>query len=258
MVNTSPQAFFAYPFSQPTLRESIQEAVPQLNSGKQVNIKTWEECNIGGKFVINTICDAIDEAELFFADLTGLNPNVMFELGYAIACDKRIWLVFDPTYPKEKKMFSELQVLSTIEYVSFSNSQEIVSGFYKNNPVDDRENTIFRTAILPRLEPGGYHSILHLKSKHEDEAAISVSHLLRQRLSNRGIIVDDPSESTIPSLAWYGSHVLGCAGLVCHFASPKREGAHIQTARHALVCGMARGFKKPLLMLAEGDFFVPR
>ena len=257
MAYTIPRAFFAYPSSQPLLSESIREAARQINTGGRVEIQTWEDYRSGGSFIIDTICAAIDEAELFFADITGFNPNVMFELGYAIACDKRIWLVFDPTYPKEKKMFSELQVLSTIEYVSFSNSQEIVSGFYKNNPVDDRENTIFRTAILPRLEPGGYHSILHLKSKHEDEAAISVSHLLGQRLSNRGVIVDDPSESTIPSLAWYGSHVLGCAGLVCHFASPKREGAHIQTARHALVCGMARGFKKPLLMLAEGDFLSP-
>ena len=257
MAYTIPRAFFAYPSSRPLLSESIREAAHQINTGGRVKIQTWEDCRSGGSFIIDTICTAIDEAELFFADITGFNANVMFELGYAIACDKRIWLIFDTTYADEKKMFNELKVLSTIEYIPFCNSQDIVSGFYKNNPVDDKENTIFHTAILPRLEPGGYDSILHLKSKYEDEAAISVSHLLRQRLSNRGVIIDDPSESTIPSLAWYGSHVFGCTGLVCHFANPKREGAHIQSARHALVCGMARGFETPLLMLAEGDFLSP-
>lgn len=39
--------------------------------------------------------------------------------------------------------------------------------------------------------------------------------------------------------------------------SSKREGGYIQTARHALVCGMASGWKKPLLMLAEDDFLPP-
>ena len=83
-----------------------------------------------------------------------------------------------------------------------------------------------------------------------------VSNELKKRLSNK-IIVDDPSESTVPSLGWYGEHVFGCTGLVCHFASPEVEGAHVQTARHALVSGMAHSFGKPLLMLAEDNFLSP-
>ena len=132
MVNTIPKAFFAYPSRSPTLKEAIHVAVPELNKKGQVKIKTWEECNIGGKFVINTICDAINEAKLFFADLTGLNANVMFELGYAVARDKRIWLIFDETYTEEKKMFDQLKVLTTIGYVPCCNSANIVSGFYKD------------------------------------------------------------------------------------------------------------------------------
>ena len=256
MASTIPRAFFAYPSSRPLLSESIREAVREINAGRRVNIQTWEECRSGGNLIIDTICDAINEAELFFADVTGLNANVMFELGYAIARDKRIWLIFNKTLKEEEKMFNELKILSTIEYVDFCNSEDIVSGFYKNNPVEDIESTIFRTAIEPNLKPGGYHSILHLKSKHEDEAAMRVSNALQTRLSNK-IIVDDPSESTVPPLDWYGKHVFGCTGLVCHFATPEVEGAHVQTARHALVCGMAHGFKKPLLMLAEDKFLSP-
>ena len=251
-----PKAFFAYSASGRTLKEPIREAVHILNATSQVNIQTWEECKIGGKFVINTICDAIDKAKLFFADLTGFNANVMFELGYAIAHDKRIWLIFDTTYPEEKNMFNQLKVLTTVGYVSCSNSQHIVSGFYKDDPVADIENTIFRTAIEPSLKPGGYHSILYLKSQHENQAAMRISNLLQKKLSNR-IIVDDPHESTVQTLTWYGSRVFGCNGLVCHFADPEREDAYLQTARHALVCGMAHGFGIPLLMLAEGEFLSP-
>ena len=152
MANTIPKAFFAYPSTTPTLKEPIHEAVPELNEKGQVHIRTWEQCNIGGKFVIDTICNAIDEAELFLADLTGLNANVMFELGYAIAGGKRIWLILDDTYTKEKDMFEQLKILTTVGYVSCCNSQNIVSGFYKDKPFADIENTIFRTPTEPNLK----------------------------------------------------------------------------------------------------------
>ena len=256
MANTIPEAFFAYPSSRPLLSESIREAVREINAGRRVKIQTWEDYKGGGNSIINTIWDAINKADLFFADVTGLNANVMFELGYAIARNRRIWLIFNKTLKDEEKMFNELKILSTIEYVDFSNSEDIVSGFYKNNPVEDLESTIFRTTIEPNLKPGGYNRILYLKSKYEDEAAMRVSNELKKRLSNR-IIVDDPSESTVPSLGWYGEHVFGCTGLVCHFATPEVEDAHVQTARHALVSGMAHSFGKPLLMLAEDNFLSP-
>ena len=256
MSDTIPKAFFAYSSSHPTLRESIQEAVRELNAGKQINIKTWEKCSIGGKFVINAICDAIDEAELFFADLTGLNANVMFELGYAIARDKRIWLIFDETYTEGKKMFNQLKVLTTVGYSPCCNSDDIVSGFYSDKPFADLENTIFRTAIESNIKPGGYHKIFHLKSQHENQAAMKVTNLLDKRLPNK-IILDDPRETPVQALTWYGIRVFSCKGLICHFTNPRREGAYLQTAQHALVCGMAYGAGVPLLMLAEGDFLSP-
>ena len=254
MVNTIPKAFFAYPSRSPTLKEAIHGAVPELNEKGQVNIKTWEQCNIGGKFVINTICDAIDKTELFFADLTGLNANVMFELGYAIARDKRIWLIFDETYTDGKNMFDQLRFLTTIGYVPCCNSQDIVSGFYKDKPFADIESTIFRTAIEPNLKPGD--SILYLKSQHENQAAMHMSNLLQERFPEK-IIVDAPNKPAVQSLVDYGNLVFGCNGLICHFTNPAREGAHLQTARHALICGMAHGFEKPLLMLAEDEFSSP-
>ena len=256
MTNTIPKAFFAYSSRQPTLREPIQAAVHELNAARQVDIKTWEECNIGGKFVIDTICTAINEADLFFADLTGLNANVMFELGYAIARNKRVWFIFDESYPEEKKMFDQFKVLTTVGYVPCCNSNDIVTGFYANPPIMDIDNTIYRTAIEPNLRPGGYQSIFYLKSQHENQAAMRMSRRLQERLPNK-IIVDDPRESTVQTLPWYGSRVFDCKGLVCHFTNPDRVGAHLQTARHALVCGMAHGSGIPLLMLAEGNFLSP-
>lgn len=256
MTNGIPKAFFAYPSSPPTLKEPIQDAIHELNTARHVNIQTWEKCSIGGKLIIDTICEAIDDSELFFADLTGCNANVMFELGYAIARDKRIWPIFDESYTEEKKMFDQLKVLSTVGYVPCCNSDDIVSGFCNNNPLKDMEKTIYRTTIEPNLKPHGYHSILYLKSQHENQAGMRMSDLLNKRMFKK-IIIDDPRESTVRPLTWYGIRVFGCKGLVCHFTNPARAGASLQTARHALVCGMAYGAGIPLLMLAEGEFLSP-
>lgn len=177
-----PKAFFAYPSSEDTLREAIQDAVPKLNKIGLVNIKTWEECNPSGNFIIKTIRQAIDEAELFFADLTGLNHNVMFELGYAIAHNKRIWLIFDDTITEAKKMFNQLRVLSTVAYTRCCNSDDIVKGFYKEKPYANLKNTIFHSEIESNLEERGSAHIFHLKREHEDQAAVRVSNLLQKKL----------------------------------------------------------------------------
>lgn len=256
MNHTIPKAFFAYP-AETSLREAIPAAVHRLNAQSHITIRTWEDCPIGENFIVNTICREIDEADLFFADLTKLNANVMFELGYAITRKKRVWLIFDDTNEEGKHMFNQMKILTTVEYVPCCNSGDIVDAFYRERPDQDIENTMFQTAIEPGLKPGGYNSILHLKSQDKNEAAVRVSNLLQKRLSKK-IIFDDPRESTVRTLTWYGSRVFDCKGLVCHFTNSERRGAsYLQTARHALVCGMAHGSEIPLLMLAEGDFLSP-
>jgi hypothetical protein len=53
----------------------------------------------GGTYLIHPrMYDAIDSSEIFIADLTGLRPNVMIELGYAINHQptKRLLLMFNP------------------------------------------------------------------------------------------------------------------------------------------------------------------
>ena len=85
-----PRAFFAYPPQPYAQAETVKEAAAKINGTRVVSLRTWEDMSVAGKNVMAEICREINEAEIFCADITGLNPNVMFELGYAIARDKRI------------------------------------------------------------------------------------------------------------------------------------------------------------------------
>ena len=153
MTPSLPKGFFAYPSTPKTISETIRAAVANLNKSNIVHIKVWEDCRVGGKVIVDEICKEIVQADLFCADLTHLNANVMFELGYAIAKNKRIWLLLDTSIVEVGKRFDQLRILTTVGYTSYCNSRDIEEAFYRDSPYLDLSDTIYETAILtfPRL-----------------------------------------------------------------------------------------------------------
>lgn len=255
MSNEVPKGFFAYPSTPTSIGETITTAIRKINGGQAVKLTPWEECRTGGKIIIEEICRVIDDCDLFCADLTGLNPNVMFELGYAIAKNKRIWLIFDTTFSESKTKFDQLRILTTVGYRNYCNSEDIENAFYDDQPFSDLDRTIYKDSIEPNLVPGERSTLLYLKSRHDTESSRYVS----KRVENPKIrvIVNDPKESSVQSLTWYGTKVYSVKGVVCHFTSQDREGANLHNARYALVAGMSFGMDKKLLMLEQGTSFVP-
>jgi len=254
----APTGFYAYE-ADPATSERIGKAVAELNAGGLVLITTWENLRVSGKVVIHTVCDAIRESAIFCADITSLNHNVMFELGYAIGQNRRIWISYDPTMPELAAKFEQLKVLTTIGYAKCTNSYEIVRAFLTDKPFEDLKATIFDEAIAPTLPSAQRETLLYLKSRHNTEASVVLSAKVEKGARGAGLplIIDDPRETTAQPLAWYGEQVYNAAGVICHFISPKREGAALHNARYALVAGLAHGMGRSLLMLAEGEFVVP-
>src|ERR1035437_4659056 len=78
MMNKPLKIFAAYPSYPPALSETIRIAFDRL-SGPTYEITVWENARVGGKVIIGELCRLIDECDLFVADVTGINPNVMFE-----------------------------------------------------------------------------------------------------------------------------------------------------------------------------------
>ncbi len=255
MSQANLKGFFAYPSDPPSVGESIATAAQEINSGKLVELKTWEQCRVGGKVIIQEICKEIEQADLFCADLTGMNPNVMFELGFAIAQNKRIWLILDTSFSALKRQFDQLRVLTTVGYATYHNSLQIIETFYKDQPYQDPQVTIFNQAIEPSLQPDLEEKLLYLKSRVDTESSVRISK--RIAVSPMPQIVNDPRESTAQTLTWYGVNTFSSLGVICHLMHPEREGALLHNARYALAAGIAYGMAKPLIMLTEGDFLAP-
>jgi len=249
------KGFFAYPSKPPACGDAIGNAVEEINNAGEVCIKTWEECKVTGRVIIDEICREIDAAQFFCADLTGINPNVMFELGYAIAKNKQIWLVLDPSLHLAKQNFNRLKMLTTIGYHAYHNSKQIVDGFYRDRPYENLNETIFQQSILPSLSTSNNDLLLYVKSRHDSEASVKIS--LRVGESKLSVKIDDPSETLVQPLVWYAQQAHGAAGVVCHLTGHDREDHQVLNAKASFVAGLAHGFGRPLIMLSESDYLQP-
>jgi hypothetical protein len=252
-----PKGFFAYAAAPPSIPEIVKAAVESINKNQIVRIRTWEDLQVGGKYIIGEICAAIDEADFFCADITTINANVLFELGFAIARDKRIWLIRDDSYTDARKEFNQLQMLTTVGYSAYVNVEDIIKAFFAESPHTSLDRTIFRESIQPTLAPNDAPGVLvYLKSRIDTEASVRVTRALQD--SKLPMVVDDPRETSVQPLNWYAQKLYKAIALTTHFLSPTREGFRLHNARYALVSGLARGFDIHTLMLSEqNDLLAP-
>jgi hypothetical protein len=229
------QIFFGYA-SQPELsRETLYSASEEISSTGLVEVLSWESLKVGGRVVVTAILDAIDDSELAVFDVSTLNENVLFEVGYAIGRAKGIWLLLDTTDKEAKWLWKKFRLLSSVGYVSWVNSEDIKIAFLRDLP-HQSESTIFDDLIEPNLTPTIGASIFYFPSFHD----IDPSKELGRRLdaeARRGVrlLSADPTESAISPLAWYAEKVNGTSGTVVHFEASRRELAPLHNARAAVL-----------------------
>ncbi len=253
---TPIDCFFAYPAKPPALSEVIEKSILKINeAGTELVIAHgWKELNISGKIIVTEICTAIDKCPLFVCDLTILNPNVLFELGYAIARNKRIWITLDTSYEESKQNYDRFPLLRNVGYSGYQNSEHLVSQFFSEHPYEDIANTIYSKIITASSSRQRQNSILYLKSRVETEASIQLSRLIDNSIS---AILDDPLENNSPTLSWYVEHAKNSVGAIVHLLDEKRDDRFNQNAKYSFISGMVYGFGNSLLMLAHAKYSTP-
>ncbi len=187
--------FFAYSSKPQSVRDSIKEAIHQINDLGVTHLTSWEDYSVHGKEILDEVKKQIDEANYFCADLTGFSDNVLFELGYAIAKQKSIFLILDTSHRESVNRYRELCSLTTIGYQKYTNSSDIVNAFY--NFVNNNQSQI--NQISKQYSSG--KPLLFLKNQHNTD----YSKIIIQKIEELKIpcTIDDPFESKIQPLDWY-------------------------------------------------------
>jgi hypothetical protein len=250
-----PLCFVAYPSSPADRAESIEQAIKDLHAGGVVDIIGWKSLTVSGRVVISAICDEIKNRQIFIADVTALNPNVLFELGYAIAHRKRVWLLLNPSIERAKVEFDRFQLLTTVGYAIYNNSRDIVAQFYREEPYKKLDQSLYDELLRAAGPSSKKDALLYLRCDVDTEASMRIA----RRVSSGPIpsVIDDPQEVRMQPFAWYVQQVTSAFAIVCHFLSTEYRGWEAHNAKHALVAGLAHGLAKPLLMLAHEPYASP-
>jgi hypothetical protein len=250
-----PRCFVAYA-SQPThLAESIETAIETIKTNGVVEIIGWKSLTVTGRVLLSAICEAIRACDVFIADVTGLNANVLFELGYAIARRKRIWLLLNPSISRARSEWDRFQLLKTVGFAPFTNSEEISRRLYSEEPYNKLNQDLFGELLNSAGPASKPDALLYLQCTVNTEAAM----LVARRVSTGPIksLIDDPQEVRVQPLSWYVQQVSTAFGVVCHFLSSDFRDSGQNNAKQAIVAGLAYGSSKPLLMMAHEPYESP-
>lgn len=245
-------AFFAYGSETPSCGEFIETAIKEINSsGHLVNIKSWKSLSIGGNFLISTILKEIEDCDLFCCDVTNLNENVLFELGFAIARNKPVWIIQDISLSVSFQRYKEFILLNNIGYINYTSSKNIVDSFL-NQKQYMAKKPLMETLPIDSSEGAEKKILFYLKSQIDQ----NYNQYIVNSIENNKIpvLIDDSNENKVSPLSWYLGNLLKIPTVLIEFSSVDRSNYQIHNAKCSLTAGIALGLNKKYKFIASQPY----
>ncbi len=237
--------FFAFPAKPEQVCQTVESAIKHLNTNTPEYL-SWKELNSYGSFIRNNVLNAIDTCEVLIADISVLNFNVTFEIGYAIGKGKKICLVKNASIEEQETEIREIGIFDTIGYHKYSNSEELYKFLIAVDP-----NVILTDPVKINHKAPVY--VLEQKFK-TDFANRITARIKKARYIYRSF---DPNET--PRLSAYDAinQVSQSLGIVVSLLSKETSGNFTHNIRAAFIAGLATGMGKALCILQHNDEPVP-
>ena len=238
----SCDAFFVYPSHPDQIAATIETAIDRLRySASSKNWRSWRDLPIAGRIIFCEICKASRFSTTIVADVTTLNFNLLFEIGFCIGVGIPVIPVRDTTYVASKREFEEIGLLDTIGYLDFTNAEELATAVLRHIP----------GSVVPKppVKSFGEAPLYVLKGHINTEGAVKLMSTLKK--SALKFRTYDPIETPRLSIHEARKQISGSIGVVGHLLSPQRQGSKTHNALCALLCGIAMAEQKVVIMLQE-------
>jgi hypothetical protein len=245
--------FFAYESGHADNADAIKRACLEYNTHQSRAIaKTWEDLKVGGRIIDKTICTEISECEVFACDLTYLNHNVMFELGYAVGKQKPVLVLLNTSIDGAEKQYFNMKLLRNIGWEPFHNHRNILSELQRKNKVQyDFLAQITNTDTLAR----DTYDIFYITSNIKTQASLDLSDAITS--TTLKIIKDDSSEVEYQTLYWYLKNLFGAKSVIIHLLAANAINSSVSNAQSSFFAGLACGLGKNVLIMAPSPFKAP-
>jgi hypothetical protein len=240
-------AFLAYPSDPPAVGQSFASAAEHLRQqGFASEITLWPEVDIAGRFIKDAVLEKIDEAECLVADITRLNFNVTFEIGYAIARGKRTLLVRNPAFLAQNNEIALVGIFDTVGYEQYENAAALSRLMRKLNDVQSLKLPTQQNRSAPV-----YFNQAHYKTDFETTI---LSRIKKARLRYRSF---DPNESPRLSAVEAIREVGQSYGVLVHLLPDFVQDQRVHNLRAAFLAGLGMGFVRVVMLIQSGETPVP-
>jgi hypothetical protein len=234
------KVFLAYPS-----RDKIRGYMEDLCSQKQLNGLTmfpWEKLSDAAGIIFCKICGHILSSRAIVADITYLNQNVLFELGFGIASKKIPILIREKG--RNEKIPSILQDIKRIEYSDIN----ALAGQLYHAVFDDFPFTELYDAPTPDMP---FLFFINADANMPVKRPI-YEHLekISKDISLR-ILIDDSSEIMGHKLIFLLRSIEQSSAVVCHMVGTDFRNFDDINAQVAFLAGYALGRNKKILILQE-------
>ena len=206
------KGFFAYASQPYQLTKLIQEAVEIANQTGGYHYTTWEENDIAGRPLTAPIFEGLDGANVLVADITTLNFNVTFEIGYAIGIGRRVFLTKSSEYDIDDEVINRIGIFDTLGYQIYAQTNELsqlISNITDLHPIDTKVKLNVTTPAYILETPVRGNVMTHI-----------ISRIKKARMFYRSFL---PAEATRLSASEAISHVASSYGVVVPLLAPKPE-----------------------------------
>ena len=90
---------------------------------------SWEEMDVSGRFIATEILNNIGTNDFLVADISRLNFNVVYEIGFAIGKGKPILLVKHKAVTEGHPSIQDVGIFDTLGYKEYTTSDELYALF---------------------------------------------------------------------------------------------------------------------------------
>lgn len=236
---TQPIYFAAYPISAPAVADCFRAASERL-AKMNINLQIWEQNDNCGIPLTDPIFGKIDSSTAVVADITRINFNVTFEIGYAIARRKRVFLVRNNGILDNRRDMERVGIFDTLGYKTYENSENLRDMIFQFN-----DFTPMNIDYEPNVSTPIYLIELPVRSEFMGRL---VSRIKKSKTRFRSF---NPGEQVRLSAGEAIGNVSKAFGIVIPIAPDTMPDAYIHNIRAAFVAGLGFGLEKPTLLIQE-------
>ncbi len=247
--------FCAYEDGQGKFVEYLQQAKNKINQYTKNNYKLnlWKDINTNGKFIIEEIKKEIKNSNFFICELSKLNWNVFFELGYAIGCEKSVKLFLEDD-SSQKEEFKKLKLLNGCGYTAYKSHETIQKSLEKGFNSQDDTSELKEFGKQCRSNTAS-DQLLIITNTKEEQAIIEI----KQHLTEKNIPYkfNNTKEAVYRTKTWYKENISKSYGVIIHLSFDKEKKIKRENAENSFIAGICDAIEKPYMFIGHSSIDPP-